>query len=193
VADILKKVVSNAGGGLSQMRVLDVGAGNGIMAEALIKLGVARIVGLDILEDAKLAAERDRPGLYDAYYALDLSKMSNGLREEFSEWHLNCMTTVAALGFGDIPARAFLEAYNLIDENGWIAFNIKETFLENRDTSGFSVFVKNLILTDHFDIHHLERYQHRLSIDGAPLYYYAAVGKKNRNIEPSFLATLSPG
>ena len=101
------------------------------------------------------------------------------------------MTTVAALGFGDIPAVAFREAYNLIDQNGWIAFNIKETFLDEGGQNGFSKLVKNLILTDHFDIHHMERYQHRLSIDGTPLYYYALVGRKNRNIDPAFLEKLA--
>jgi len=121
--------VGNGGGVLSRMRVLDLGAGNGIMGESLIKLGVSRIAGIDILEDVRVAAERDRPGLYDAYYAIDLCEMSASLREEFADWRLNCMTAVAALGFGDIPARAFREAYNLIDENGWIAFNIKEAGL----------------------------------------------------------------
>ncbi|MFH0897406.1 MAG: methyltransferase, partial [Candidatus Bathyarchaeota archaeon] len=88
---------------------------------------------------------------------------------------------------GDIPVPAFIEAFNLVEDGGWIAFNIKETFMDNRDTSGFSIFAKNLILTEHLDIYHMERYQHRLSIDGLPLYYFALAGKKNSSIPSNFL------
>ena len=60
---------------------------------------------------------------------------------------------MAALGFGDIPVRVFAEAFNLVDDGGWVAFNIKETFLDERDTSGFSVFIKTLILSEYLDIY----------------------------------------
>ena len=33
------------------------------------------------------------------------------------------MVTVTALGFGDIPTRAFIEAFNIIKNEGWVAFN----------------------------------------------------------------------
>ena len=38
--------------------------------------------------------------------------------------------TVAALGYGDIPPQAFAEAFNLISDHGWVAFNIKDRFLQ---------------------------------------------------------------
>lgn len=190
VASLLKKVVNSQGGNVSELRVLDMGAGNGMMGEALADYGVARLVGIDITEAACEAAQRDRPGLYDAYYAADLTNLTPKLREELREWRLDCMTTVAALGFGDIPPTAFLEAFNLTEVGGWVAFNIKETFLDYRDNSGFSVFVKELILSDYIDLHHLERYRHRLSIDGNPLYYFAIVARKNKDIDPDFMKTL---
>ena len=87
--------------------------------------------------------------------------------------------SVAALGFGDIPVRVFAEAFHLVDDGGWVAFNIKETFLDDRDTSGFSVFIKTLILSEYLDIYHMERYRHRLSIDGQPLYYFAVACRKS--------------
>lgn len=186
VAGLLKKVVDETLGTFTQLRVLDVGAGNGMMGEALSQYGVARLVGIDILQEALDAAARDRPGLYDAYYVTDLTTLAPAMREELRAWRLDCMTTVAALGFGDIPARAFIEAFNLIDTGGWVAFNVKETFLDNCDTSGFSMLIKQLILTDHMDVHHLERYRHRISIDGTPLFYYAVVGRKNRDVGSDF-------
>ena len=98
------------------------------------------------------------------------------------------MMTVAALGFGDIPLRAFWEGFNMVEDGGWVAFNIKETFLDNRDTTGFSVFIKNLILSEFLDIYHMERYRHRLSMDGRPLYYFGVACRKNGSIPESMIA-----
>ncbi len=187
VVDILRYTMETGGANFSELRVLEFGAGNGMVGEELARHGVARIVGLDILDEAKKATDRDRPGIYDAYYVLELGQPRAAPRIELSEWRFNCLVTVAALGFGDIPPSAFREAFNYVEDGGWIAFNIKETFLDNGDTSGFSVFIKNLILTGYLDIHHLERYQHRLSIDGRPLYYFGFAGRKNGNIPESYI------
>ncbi len=186
VADILRHTMETSADNFSELRVLELGAGNGMVGEELARHGVARIVGVDILEAARTATDRDRPGVYDAYHVLNLGQPRAGPRAELSEWRFNCLITVAALGFGDIPPSAFREAFNYVEDGGWIAFNIKETFLGNRDTSGFSMFIKNLILTEYLDIHHLERYQHRLSIDGRPLFYFGLAGRKNGNIPESF-------
>src|SRR3546814_19355568 len=59
-----------------------------------------------------------------------------------------------------------------------IAFNIKETFLGESDSSGFALFVKHLTAGEFMQLHHLERYRHRISIEGNPLYYYAVIGHK---------------
>ena len=162
----------------NELRVLDLGAGNGMVGQELQKFGVARLVGVDISAPAAMAVGRDRPGVYDDYHAMDMSNMSAAQREHLAGWRFNCMVSVAALGFGDIPVRVFAEAFNLVDDGGWVAFNIKETFLDNRDTSGFSVFIKTLILSEYLDIYHMERYRHRLSIDGQPLYYFGVACRK---------------
>jgi hypothetical protein len=187
VVQILRNALQSEPWLFNELRVLDLGAGNGIVGQELQKQGVARLVGADILPAARDAALRDRPGVYDEYYDLDLTKPTPEQRELLETWNFNCMVSVAALGFGDIPVRAFWEAFNLIEDGGWIAFNIKETFLDADDTSGFSVFVKTLILTAHLDLFHLERYRHRLSIDGQPLYYFGVAGRKNSSIPESLI------
>jgi SAM-dependent methyltransferase len=187
VVAILRHALHSEPARFNELRVLDLGAGNGIVAEELQQHGVARIVGCDILPAARAAALRDRPGVYDEYYDLDLTHLGASDRDLLGTWNFNCLVTVAALGFGDIPVRAFWEAFNLIEDGGWVAFNIKETFLDNDDTSGFSVFIKNVILSSHLDLYHLERYRHRLSIDGRPLYYFGIAGRKNSRIPESFV------
>ena len=46
------------------------------------------------------------------------------------------MTTVAALGFGDIPPDAFAAAFNLVEDGGHVAFTIKEDFIATLTTAG---------------------------------------------------------
>ncbi len=178
VARLLQRAVSAAGGSFTELRCLDLGAGNGMMGEELQRLGVARLVGIDILPAARDAAERDRPGVYDAYHVADLAHPSQELLAELRDWRLDCLVSVAALGFGDIPTEAFRTALALVGPGGWVAFNVKESFLRASDITGFSALVRELLVDEGMELHHLERYRHRLSIDGRPLFYCAIVARK---------------
>ena len=147
VATILEASLMQSADNLSELRVLDFGAGNGMMGEALKKHGVSRLIGVDIIPEAYDATVRDRPGLYDAYYVEDFTQLSEDKKEDIASWQCDCMVTVAALGFGDIPTKAFIEAFNIIRTKGWIAFNIKETFFDASDESGFSKMIRELIFS----------------------------------------------
>jgi hypothetical protein len=187
VSEILKHSLSQSECNLSELRVLDLGAGNGMMGEALKKHGVSRLIGVDIIDEAQQATERDRAGVYDAYYVADFCNINEVLHDEISSWMPDCLTSVAALGFGDIPPMAFLTAFNLIQSEGWVAFNIKETFLDHTETSGFSRMIRELIFSKYLDVYHLERYRHRMSMDGKPLYYFGFSGRKKFDIPDGFL------
>lgn len=50
-----------------------MGAGNGIVAEELVNLGLDDVIGVDIIEEAKQAAFRDRPEVYSDYIFDDLT------------------------------------------------------------------------------------------------------------------------
>ena len=186
VTEILSTSVAQTNENFTELRVLDVGAGNGLMGAELKKYGVSRLVGIDIIPEAKRATERDRPHVYDAYDTIDLCNIDESETEDLSSWSLNCLTTVAALGFGDIPPKAFMVAFNIIQSAGWVAFNIKETFLDNSDSSGFSRMIRDLIFSKYMDLYHLERYRHRVSIEGEPLFYFAVAGRKNYDVPREF-------
>ncbi|MFQ5709202.1 MAG: class I SAM-dependent DNA methyltransferase [bacterium] len=190
VARILEAAVSQSQEMFTELRVLDLGAGNGMMGEALRKYGVSRLVGVDIIEEACEATERDHAGLYDAYYVADFCDLDAETREELQAWSFDCLTTVAALGFGDIPPKAFMEAFNIIRNHGWVSFNIKETFLDKSDVTGFSRLVRELILSEFLDVYYLERYRHRFSVEGEPLYYFALAGRKNADVPAEFLKSI---
>ncbi len=187
VGELLKRTLDASEQNFTEMRVLDLGAGNGMMGEVMKSYGVARLIGADIIPEAKEACYRDRPGTYDDYYVTDFTKLKPELLDEIGDWSIDCLTSVAALGFGDIPPKAFFQALQFVADGGWVAFNIKETFLDNSDTSGFSRFIRELIFSEYLDIHHIERYRHRLSMEGTPLSYFAIVAQKTTEIPVDFL------
>lgn len=178
VTSRLARAMRHDGDMLETHRVLDLGAGNGIVAQELEDLGVSRIVGLDIIPEARDAAWRDRPGAYDDYLVADMTALTGDQAKALEDWRLTVLTCVAALGFDDIPASAFVAAMETIADDGWLAFNIKTDFLQGGQGREFSDFVKLLLADDLIELHHIERYRHRLSIDGDWLEYFVIVGRK---------------
>ncbi|MDA1045707.1 MAG: methyltransferase domain-containing protein [Verrucomicrobia bacterium] len=189
VTELLQRSVASELISCSELRVIDLGAGNGMMAERLRGTGVSRVVGVDIIPEAREAAFRDRPFVYDDYVVADFTKLSAEQKEDLKDWNFDCLASVAALGFGDIPPRAFFEALKLVATNGWVALNIKETFLDRSDDSGFSKFIRELIFSEYLDIFQLERYTHRFSMEGVPLKYYALIGRIVAPIPDNFIDT----
>ncbi|PIU84409.1 MAG: hypothetical protein COS67_13330 [Deltaproteobacteria bacterium CG06_land_8_20_14_3_00_44_19] len=53
VVSLLKDITTDFGGDPNEFRVLDVGAGNGMVGDELDNIGVDSIVGIDILPEAK--------------------------------------------------------------------------------------------------------------------------------------------
>ncbi len=187
ICGYLKEVVDKNNSELRNLRVLDLGAGNGMVGEELSKIGVEKVYGIDIVKNAKKAVERDRPDIYRKYLIEDITDLSISQREDLESESFNCMTTVAALGYGDIPPKAFVQGFNLLSTPAWIAFNIKESFLSDCDSSGFSILINKMIDEGVLDIKVQERYQHRLSIEGNPLYYVALVGKKLSDVPDNWI------
>lgn len=191
VSSLLVQAVIKSSSPVSKLSVLDIGAGNGIVGEVLKQLGIRSIVGIDIIPEAAEAAQRDRPGIYDEYHIEDLQNLSLNTRKRLEAWNFNCLVTVGALGFADIPPRAFAEGYNLIVDDGWIAFNIKEDFIEESDLTGFSHVLKHMVDSGILRVKVKNRYCHRLSVNNRPLYYVAVIGKKEAPIPVGFLESES--
>lgn len=182
VRELLEQALEDRGADPEGLRVLDLGAGNGMVAEELAELGAGTLVGIDIIEEAAEAAERDRPGLYDDYHVADLTSTPPDVSRALAEADLNCLASVAALGFGDIPPRAFAEACNFIANPGWVAFNIKEDFLEDEDPSGFNLLMQWMLEEGSFQRLTERRYRHRFSVAGDPLHYIAIIAEKRDDI-----------
>ena len=181
VCEALKQQIHRWGENRNPLRVLDFGAGNGQVGERLSReLNCRKLVGLDIIPEARAAAMRDRPDIYDEYYVMDLANLSEISHKNLTQWNFNTLVTVAALGFGDIGAQAFANACNLMPDGAWVAFNIKDRFLTDTDESGFSQTIE-ILMEDGFELLESRRYRHRFSLAGEPLHYHVIVGRKNGN------------
>lgn len=191
VARLLRDELAREGGALADLAVLDIGAGNGMVGEQLARLGARSIVGVDIIEEAARAARRDRPDVYADYFVVDLTAIPAQTRDELERRRFNCLTSVAALGFGDIPPLAFAEAHNLVADGGWIAFTIKEEFLGAADGTGFSRLIRRMLDDGTLELRGERRYRHRLSAAGEALHYVAMVARKQRAVPLEWAERLS--
>ena len=178
VTDLLAEQVAAAGQDPGSMSVLDLGAGNGMVGEELRRRGFGQVVGVDIVPEAGAATERDRPGVYADYFVCDLLSPSADVRAELEVADFAAMTSVAALGFGDVPPEVFGAAFDCVRPGGWVAFTIKEDFLDTTDASGFSAHILRLLRDGQLEERARRRYQHRLDVRGEPLHYIAMVGVK---------------
>ncbi len=159
-----------------ELRAIDLGAGNGLVGEELAQIGATEIIGVDLLEEARDAANRDRPGVYDAYHAIDIADPPPEPERDLTERNLNCMTCVAALGFGDMPPAAFRAAFDLVEPEGWIAFNIRDQFIDEQ--TEFSRMIGGMLEDGDLVERRRSRYLHRLSVGGDPIDYVAFVARK---------------
>lgn len=190
VRDLLQEQLTLDGTAASAMRVLDLGAGNGMVGEELQQMGATKIVGIDILPEARQATERDRPEVYDEYLVCDLTDPSPADDVTLRGVGANCLTTVAALGFGDIPPRAFANAFDYLESDAWLAMTIKDDFLTDEDPSGFSRLIARMSDEGVLEVSAETRYQHRLAVSGDPLHYHAYVARKRAEIVPEWLDEL---
>lgn len=191
VCGLLEEQVAKSAMDISDLKVLDVGAGNGMVGEKLVEKGVDSVVGIDIYEEAAEAADRDRPNVYEDYYVEDLTQLTDSVQKEIEAKDLNCLTIVSSLGFDDIPPLAFVQAYNLISDTGWVAFNIKDEFFETADSTGFAQLIHQMIDADILKLKTKQHYRHRFHQDGTPLYYFAFVGEKQQNISEDLMRELT--
>jgi len=164
VVSLLADVMAEGGRALEDLRVLDLGAGNGMVGHELNNHNVALCVGA-IPED---------------------------IAARIRESRLNALACVAALGFGDIPTQALLNAIDLLETPAYLAFNIKEDFVQDRDPSGFAELIRELARRGVIHMQAYRRYQHRLSCAGEPLYYIAMVATKEEAVPKDLLHGSGP-
>ena len=191
LASILSKNLKNSGDSIENLNLLELGAGSGLFGQAVTKLGVRSIIGIDIVPEAAEAASRDCPGTYQNYFTEDLTQLSTPTRDILKEQKLNGFVCCSALSDGHIPAKAFATGVNLIQTQGWVLFNLAKTSYECdsasadlsvRDCPEFVRFYRQAIEQGYLKVYCTKYYLHRRFFNGQPLEYVAILAKKQANI-----------
>ncbi len=182
VAGMLGEALDALGRDRGTARVIDVAAGNGVSGEALQAAGIGagggRLLGSDIVPEAREAALRDRPGVYARYDTLDLTaldeRVAAQLRDERADV-LTCVAPVAARPDCVPPAAIAAAAALLGDDALLVALHDPRHGEADALTEAFwSAHAVTATRLDH------RRYLHRFLVTGAPYELEASVWRLRR-------------
>lgn len=179
MSDIIKTVWDNENVNTGALRVLELGAGSGAFGyELRHTLRVGHLSAIDICPEAKIAAERDRVGLYDEYYVDDLTKLSAETRAAFDAAKFNVVAVASATGWGNhIPVDGFQKGFELLDAGGWFVFHVKP---EDPDPECIELcrWIEGLVEGGQLEQVYRGSHFHRKSSNGAEISYDVVIGRK---------------
>jgi hypothetical protein len=175
LAGMLAAALEALGRDPSQTRVIDIAAGNGVSGEALRALGMDVVLGTDIVPEAREAALRDRPGVYDEYLTLDLTALEAERAGYVRSLRANALTCVAPVGTrpGTVPPEVIGSACTLLTGEPLVAalHDPRHGDPDSLSERFFAQIGAEATLLDH------ERYLHRFLVTGAPYELEASVWK----------------
>ena len=178
---LLVEKVTEVGLSVNGLKILEIGAGSGLFGQALAKQGVTSIIGVDQLPEAAVAANREFPGIYQEYIVDDLSKLSQSTQNKLEQLKLNCLVCCSAIGKGHIPVAVFKAALNLIQEEGWVMFNVSKTIYDNQiNPCEFICFYREAISQGTLKVHQTHVYEHRRFFNGKTVQNVAILARKQR-------------
>ena len=105
-------------------RVLDAGAGTGLVGEHLVAAGFAPVWAVDLEPASPIAVLRDRPACHRGARALDLLALDADDRAWLAEVAPDVVTVSGAVGFGHLPAAAFAVLLDLLPVGGLLAVTV---------------------------------------------------------------------
>ncbi len=179
LAGLLVDCAAAAGTAPGDLRVFDLGAGNGVVAEQLRGRGVGTLVASDNIAAARDAALRDRPGLYAEYLVGDTDDLPRAA-ELVAEHELNGLVAAGALGLGHISAASFHRLWSAFAAGALFSVSVPEN-LAQPGASDFGEYLAELDRTPGWgEILVRKRFRHRLSMAGDELHYIAIVARRPR-------------
>lgn len=190
LAMLLASQSVKSGFDLESLIILDIAAGSGLFGKSIAQYGIKSIVGVDIVPEAAQAAHRDYPGIYDKYYVEDLTAITPTAQAELTNRKFNCLVCCSSLSC-HFPIQGFINSFNLIEDGGWIAFNVNTYVIEDLDNldsfeykkaAEFGQLYRYMIKTGILEVTQKHYYLHRLLTNGKSLDYVAITARKIGNI-----------
>ena len=163
------------------MAVLDVGAGTGLVGELLRREGIAQVIGVDALAEARAACLRDRPGVYADYLVGDLGSRASPLRPALHRYELVGLVCAGAFGGTHAQPQALTTALAALAVGAPVAFTIGEQWMDSSDPEGFGGTIERLEATGALEVVERTRFQHRLTTTGQPVFYELICGLRARD------------
>jgi predicted TPR repeat methyltransferase len=179
VASLLAAAAARLGWAPERTRVLDVGAGNGVSGEELAARGFRPVLAVDILPMARVAALRDRPGLYSSYLTADLVRLAAPQRRSILDSAPNALACVGAIGLGHLPPAALFAALELLGPDALVAYTLSAP-ADPSDAADIADRLDRLRATHDVEQIDNRRYRHRLTVTGRPIWWHATVLRISR-------------
>jgi hypothetical protein len=176
-AGVIRHVLAADHSKSMELRVLDLGAGNGIVGELLKQQGIELLIGIDKIVEARLACLRDRPGVYDYYYTGDLLSICTAHLHLLEASQLNCLVAVGALGGGHVGAEGLLQTINLLESNSLIVLTVRHDMLNLQSDEAFGRVLKKATDSGALSILYRQRFVHRITTNGEPIEYIALAAR----------------
>lgn len=177
LADGLLRCAAGAGIAPQDIAVFDLGAGNGVMGEALRARGVPTLVASDNIAVARDAALRDRPDLYTEYLVGDTDDLPQ-VAELVRAHGLNALVAAGALGLGHISAASFHRLWTRFPAGAWFAVSLHADLAEPGGSDFGDYLAGFEARDDGGEILLREPFRHRLTMSGEPITYVAVVARK---------------
>lgn len=163
----------------SSLRALELGAGSGVFGHELRHtLGIPHLEAIDICAEAAEAAERDRPGVYDAYHIDDLTDLSPQTEAALRAAGFNVVAMASATGWGNhIPLAGFEQSFDLLVPGGLFVFHVKPND-PDPECIELCNWVEAKVQSGRLDQKYRGSHFHRKSSNGSEIYYDVVIGTK---------------
>jgi len=161
------------------LRALELGAGSGAFGQELKhRLGIPHLEAIDICPEAAEAAERDRPGLYDAYHIDDRTDLTPQTEAALNASQFNVVAMASATGWGNhIPLAGFERSFDLLVRGGWFVFHVKPND-PDPECIELCQWVEGKVADGKLDQKYRGSHFHRNSSNGSDIHYDVVIGIK---------------
>ncbi len=173
LARALADAVAEAGATMADLRVLDVGAGNGVVGEELHARGAQVVAGTDGVEAARDAARRDRPELYETYAIAGVDEVT--VEQLVADHGLNALTSAGALGLGHVEIADVARWWAAFPPGSWFAVTVPP---DVADPAGEDLLGALTAAEPTTEVVRQEPFPHRRRMSGETLTYIVVVARK---------------